>query len=116
VTTHGSIDWYCCPRFDSPSVFASLLDSERGGRLQVRPAVDDFVVKQLYIPDTAVLVTRFMTEAGVGELLDFMPPAGSVVSDRHRLVRLMRCVRGRSASPWISRPASTTAVSSTRPT
>jgi GH15 family glucan-1,4-alpha-glucosidase len=97
VTTDGSIDWYCCPRFDSPSVFASLLDSSRGGHFQVRPTEGDYVSRQLYLPDTAVLVTRFMTEDGVGELLDFMPPAGSRVSDNHRIVRLMRCVRGRVA-------------------
>ena len=94
VTTDGSIDWFCCPRFDSPSVFASLLDSSQGGRFQVRPIEDDYVVKQLYLPDTAVLITRFMTDSGVGELLDFMPVAGHEVTDNHRLVRLMRCVRG----------------------
>ena len=94
VTTDGSIDWFCCPRFDSPSVFGSLLDCKQGGRFQVRPIDDDYVVKQLYLPDTAVLVTRFMTNDGVGELLDFMPPTGREVSDNHRLVRLMRCVRG----------------------
>jgi GH15 family glucan-1,4-alpha-glucosidase len=95
VTTDGSIDWFCCPRFDSASVFASLLDRSRGGRFQVRPTEDDYVSKQLYLPDTAVLVTRFMTENGVGELLDFMPPIAGDASDNHRIVRLMRCVRGR---------------------
>jgi len=95
VTTNGSIDWYCCPRFDSPSVFGSLLDIRRGGRFQVRPATGDYSIKQFYLPGTAVLVTRYMTEAGVGELLDFMPPAGSNPSPRHAVVRVMRCVRGR---------------------
>ena len=94
VTTQGTIDWYCCPRFDSPSVFASLLDSEKGGHFSITPAVEDYTTKQLYLPDTAVLVTRFMTKGGVGELLDFMPPTGRQVTDTHRLVRLMRCVRG----------------------
>jgi pentatricopeptide repeat protein len=95
VSTDGSIDWFCCPRFDSPSVFGSLLDAARGGHFRIRPAGSDYVVKQLYLPDTAVLVTRFMTDAGVGELLDFMPPTGRQATDNHRLVRLMRCVRGR---------------------
>ena len=94
VTTDGSIDWYCCPRFDSPSVFGSLLDTGKGGHFRIRPTADDYVVKQLYLPDTAVLVTRFMTQDGVGELLDFMPPTGTQATDNHRLVRLMRCVRG----------------------
>ena len=95
VTTDGSIDWYCCPRFDSPSVFGSLLDVNRGGHFRIRPLSDDYVAKQLYLPDTAVLVTRFMTHDGVGELLDFMPPTGQQATDNHRVVRLMRCVRGR---------------------
>jgi GH15 family glucan-1,4-alpha-glucosidase len=95
VTTDGSIDWYCCPRFDSPSVFGSLLDIGKGGHFRIRPTADDYVVRQLYLPDTAVLVTRFMTHDGVGELLDFMPPTGKQATDNHRLVRLMRCVRGR---------------------
>ena len=95
VTTDGSIDWFCCPRFDSPSVFGSLLDAGKGGHFRIRPIAEDYVVKQLYLPDTAVLVTRFMTEDGVGELLDFMPPTGRQATDNHRVVRLMRCVRGR---------------------
>ena len=95
VSTDGSIDWFCCPRFDSPSVFGSLLDAGKGGHFRIRPVAKDYVVKQLYLPDTAVLVTRFMTEDGVGELLDFMPPTGRQATDNHRLVRLMRCVRGR---------------------
>jgi GH15 family glucan-1,4-alpha-glucosidase len=94
VTTDGSIDWFCAPRFDSPSIFGSLLDHGRGGHFRVRPTVDAFTGKQLYFPDTAVLITRFMTEAGVGEVVDFMPVTGTVTSSRHRLVRMVRCVRG----------------------
>ncbi|MGN6132775.1 MAG: trehalase-like domain-containing protein, partial [Nocardioidaceae bacterium] len=97
VSTDGSIDWFCAPRFDSPSIFGALLDRERGGRFMVRPTLEAFTSKQMYFPDTAVLVTRFMTEAGVGEVVDFMPVAGAVASSRHRLVRLVRCVRGRMA-------------------
>jgi len=95
VSTDGSVDWYCCPRFDSPSVFGALLDAERGGHFLLRPPGDDHVVTQLYLPDTAVLITRFLTQAGVGEVIDFMPPTGRTATDRHRLVRVMRCVRGR---------------------
>jgi GH15 family glucan-1,4-alpha-glucosidase len=96
VATDGTIDWFCAPRFDSPSVFGALLDHERGGHCRVRPTVEVFTAKQLYFPDTAILVTRFMTEAGVGEVIDFMPvTGGEVVSGTHRLVRIMRCVRGR---------------------
>ena len=77
VTTGGSIDWFCCPRFDSPSVFGALLDEERGGHFRVRPAHGTYTSKQLYHPDTAMLITRFLTEDGVGEVVDLMPvPTG----------------------------------------
>jgi GH15 family glucan-1,4-alpha-glucosidase len=96
VSTDGSIDWFCAPRFDSPSIFGALLDHEKGGHFRVRPTVEAFTSKQLYFPDTAVLVTRFMTEAGVGEVVDFMPAASSAVAtDTHRIVRIVRCVRGK---------------------
>ena len=72
VTTDGTVDWFCCPRFDSPSVFASLLDERKGGHFALH-AVDDCVTKQMYLPDTAVLVTRFMSDKGVAEVMDFMP-------------------------------------------
>jgi GH15 family glucan-1,4-alpha-glucosidase len=94
VTTDGTVDWFCCPRFDSPSVFASLLDADRGGYFRVAPATDHYVTRQLYFPDTAMLITRFMTEEGVGEVTDFMPIAGTQATDRHRLVRHLRVVRG----------------------
>ncbi|MEU3844566.1 glycoside hydrolase family 15 protein [Streptomyces sp. NPDC028635] len=94
VTTEGVVDWFCSPRFDSPSVFGALLDQEKGGHCTVRPAHRTHATKQLYLPDTAVLVTRFMTEAGAGEVVDFMPVTGTTVTPRHRLVRLVRCVRG----------------------
>ncbi|GHD87324.1 glycoside hydrolase family 15 protein [Streptomyces naganishii] len=94
VTTDGTVDWLCMPRFDSPSVFGSLLDKDKGGHCTVRPLHPTYATKQLYLPDTAILVTRFMTEAGAGEVLDFMPVTGTTVTERHRLVRMVRCVRG----------------------
>ena len=97
VTTDGCIDWFCCPRFDAPSVFASLLDRDQGGRFRIAADSPDRVVRQLYFPDTAILITRFMTTDGVGEVIDFMPVEDSHhASDRHRLVRVLRCVRGRT--------------------
>ncbi|KJY23047.1 MULTISPECIES: glycoside hydrolase family 15 protein [Streptomyces] len=94
VTTDGTIDWFCCPRFDSPSVFGALLDREKGGHFRVAPLNTTYTTKQLYLPDTAVLVTRFMTESGAGEVVDFMPPTGRTATDRHSIVRMLRCVRG----------------------
>jgi GH15 family glucan-1,4-alpha-glucosidase len=94
VSTDGTVDWFCCPRFDSPSVFASLLDAERGGYFRISPDTNDYVSRQLYFPGTAMLITRFMTPDGVGEVTDFMPIAGTRPTDKHRLVRLLRTVRG----------------------
>jgi GH15 family glucan-1,4-alpha-glucosidase len=95
VGTDGTIDWFCFPRFDSPSVFASLLDAERGGYFRIRPSAGDYVTRQLYLPNTAILITRFLTEDGVGEVIDFMPVIEGEATDRHRLARLVRVVRGR---------------------
>ncbi len=94
VTTDGTVDWFCCPRFDSPSVFASLLDADRGGYCRVAPDTASYVSRQLYFPDTAMLITRFLTEDGVGEVTDFMPIAGREATNRHRLVRQLKVVRG----------------------
>ncbi len=94
VATDGTIDWFCCPRFDSPSVFASLLDADKGGYFRITPDARECVTKQLYFPDTAMLITRFMTEDGVGEVTDFMPIAPMHATDRHQLVRQLRVVRG----------------------
>jgi GH15 family glucan-1,4-alpha-glucosidase len=94
VATDGSVDWLCLPRFDSPSVFGALLDSENGGRLRISPSEPSHTTQQMYLPDTAVLITRFLTETGVGEVVDFMPVTGQTVTKNHRLVRMVKCVRG----------------------
>ena len=73
VGTDGTIDWYCCPRFDSPSVFGAILDADRGRLLRIFPDCDGWSSKQLYLPDTNVLITRFLMPDGVGEVQDFMP-------------------------------------------
>ena len=94
VTHDGTIDYFCCPRFDSPSVFCSLLDAEKGGYFRIAPASESYVTKQLYLPNTAILITRFMTPDGVGEVQDFMPVIHGGPTDRHRLVRQIRVARG----------------------
>jgi GH15 family glucan-1,4-alpha-glucosidase len=95
VGTDGTIDWYCCPRFDSPSVFAAILDRERGGFYRIAPARENWTPKQLYFPDTNVLLTRFLSDEGVGEMQGFMPIARERADvHRHRLIRRILCVRG----------------------
>ncbi|MEV5437485.1 glycoside hydrolase family 15 protein [Streptomyces sp. NPDC052682] len=94
VGSDGTIDWYCCPAFDAPSVFASILDTERGGCFELSAAVPART-KQFYFPDTNVLITRFFTGDGVGEVQDFMPVTGEgFETERHRLIRRVVCVRG----------------------
>jgi GH15 family glucan-1,4-alpha-glucosidase len=95
VGTDGTIDWYCCPRFDSPSVFAAILDANEGGHFRISPDREGWTSKQLYLPDTNVLLTRFLTPGGVGEVHDFMPLAGNgEATYRRRLIRRVVAVRG----------------------
>ncbi|MFF3327259.1 glycoside hydrolase family 15 protein [Streptomyces sp. NPDC002889] len=95
VSSQGVVDWFAAPRFDSPSIFAALLDHDRGGYFRLAPEDPDAACKQLYYPDTAILVTRFMSPDGVGEVVDFMPPDQTrTATDRHTLIRVLRAVRG----------------------
>src|ERR1043166_6773509 len=70
VGTEGTIDWYCPGAFDAPSVFGSILDVEKGGYYRIAPAGDGWTSKQLYFPDTNVLITRFLAQEGVTEVID----------------------------------------------
>jgi GH15 family glucan-1,4-alpha-glucosidase len=95
VAKDGTIDFFCAPRFDSPSVFASLLDARKGGRFQITSTRDDSTTTQIYFPQSACLITRFMTGAGIGELVDFMPVDNPTrVTENHKIVRVVRCLRG----------------------
>ena len=97
VGMHGSIDWFCCPNFDSPSVFAAILDDEKGGHFKIAPAGDhdDITYKQMYWPETNVLVTRFLSPNGVGEVIDFMPVGEHHTRhNRNELIRRVNVVRG----------------------
>ena len=96
VGKNGSVDWMCLPHFDSPSVFGALLDDDVGGRFQV--TLDgEYAVRQVYLPDTNVLVTRYTGETGAAEIVDYMPvrSAASAETDTAtRLVRHVRALRG----------------------
>lgn len=96
VSIDGSIDWCCMPRFDAPSVFGRLLDSGKGGYWHIRMLTDDDVArKQFYWPETNVLVTRFLSNDGVGEITDYMPVGSSEESRKNRrIVRTVKAVRG----------------------
>jgi len=92
VGDHGCIDYMCFPHFDSPSVFAALLDADKGGHFQLAPILDDARHKQIYIPGTNVLLSRFLANDGVAEISDFMTVEGS--GHAHTLVRRAKTVRG----------------------
>ncbi len=97
VGINGSIDWFCCPNFDSPSVFAAILDDEKGGHFKIAPTGDNqkLTHKQIYWPETNVLVTRFLSPDGVGEVIDFMPVGENHVRhNRNELIRRVNVVRG----------------------
>ncbi|MGD2216985.1 MAG: glycoside hydrolase family 15 protein [Gemmatimonadales bacterium] len=107
VGQDGSIDWFCYPRFDSPSVFAAILDEKKGGHFKICPPdVANLTTKQYYWPDTNVLVTRFLSPDGVGQIVDYMPVG---VPDGGRgsrwLVRRVQIVRGSMAFAVECRPA-----------
>ncbi len=92
VGLNGSIDFMCFPDFDSPSVFLALLDEKKGGRFEITPQFGNMKTKQLYLPDTNVLLTRFLSPDGVGEITDFMPV--EELYDGKELIRRVTSVRG----------------------
>jgi GH15 family glucan-1,4-alpha-glucosidase len=103
IGTDGTIDWLCLPRFDSPSVFCSILDDEKGGHFKLRPEKYSRS-QQLYLPDTNVLLTRFLSPEGVAEVLDFMPIEDGRAM-RHDLIRDVRVIRGQMSFEVDCRPA-----------
>jgi len=106
VGLNGSIDWMCYPHFDSPSIFAAILDDEKGGRFQIAPIREDVNRKQMYFPDTNVLLTRFLSPDGVAEVTDFMPVGEAVGSHgHHQLIRSVAVVRGSMRLRMRCRPA-----------
>ncbi|MGE3780112.1 MAG: glycoside hydrolase family 15 protein, partial [Pirellulaceae bacterium] len=95
VNITGSSDWFCFPRFDSPSVFAAILDHDKGGRFEIAVTHEGVKAKQFYWPDTNILMTRFYAAGGIAEIEDFMPPGLSSDSAwRHSLIRRVRVTQG----------------------
>lgn len=95
VGLDGSIDFMCFPDFDSPSIFAAMLDHEKGGSFKIHPAFAEMKCKQLYLPDTNVLLTRFLSADGVGEITDFMPVEELYTGKE--LIRRVTSIRGEVA-------------------
>jgi len=93
VGMNGSIDFLCYPEFDSPTVFAALLDDEKGGRFAIWPQLSGMRVRQLYLPETNILLTRFLAEEGVAELTDYMPIEKDG-EQPNEIVRTVSVIRG----------------------
>jgi GH15 family glucan-1,4-alpha-glucosidase len=93
VGMNGSIDFLSYPNFDSPTIFAALLDDQKGGRFEIRPQLTNARVRQMYLPDTNILVTRFLAEEGVAELTDYMP-IDSDGGEPNEIVRKVAVIRG----------------------
>lgn len=96
ISTKGAVDFFCFPKFDSPTVFAALLDRENGGTFCIEPKLENLRTKQLYLPDTNILLTRFLSESGVVELTDFMPILAGKKGEiyAHQIIRILRIVKG----------------------
>jgi GH15 family glucan-1,4-alpha-glucosidase len=93
VGANGSIDFLCYPNFDSPTVFAAMLDEQQGGRFQIEPQLTNTRVRQLYLPETNILLTRFLAEEGVAELTDYMPIEKNG-DQPNEIVRIVSVIRG----------------------
>ena len=118
VSTDGSIDWCCFPRFDSPSVFAALLDADHGGSFQIAPIGSIQKQTQWYLPNTNVIRTKFVTDTGILEVTDFMPVASAACrgTSPHEIHRIVRCIRGTVESRCMFQPRLDYARSSDRVT
>jgi GH15 family glucan-1,4-alpha-glucosidase len=103
VGIDSSIDFFCFPEFDSPTVFAALLDPTFGGSFSIRPEMGGVQSKQMYSADTNVLITRFLSDSATAEVIDFMPLTAN--AQKNDLVRIVRVIHGRIPFRLICQPA-----------
>jgi len=95
VGKNSSIDFLCFPRFDSPSVFAANADADKGGRFLIEPLLEEGTRKELYIPDTNILLNRFLSDDGIAEISSYMVVDDDIATCEQALVRRAKCVHGR---------------------
>ncbi|MBV8485541.1 MAG: glycoside hydrolase family 15 protein, partial [Verrucomicrobia bacterium] len=110
VATDGTIDFCCFPDFDSPTIFADLLHPDKGGRFAVAAGLQNSRPKQSYLPNTNILLTRFLSPDGVGEVSDFMPVFDGEVGSEEglrkgaKIIRRAKCIRGEVQFQMICQP------------
>ena len=109
VAINGSIDFLCFPYFDSPSIVAALLDAKKAGRFSLAPVLQNSRPKQIYLSNSNILVTRFLSPDGVAEVTDFMPISLESETDKaqsavHQVIRRAKCVRGEVRFQMIFEP------------
>lgn len=106
IGKNGSLDWLCMPHFDSPSVFGSIIDHDKGGSYSISPVGEEFACQQTYWPETNVLVTRFANAAGACEIVDYMPVGQDMDEDGHyRVIRRVQGLRGEVELKLVCKPA-----------
>jgi len=105
ISTEASVDWFCFPRFDSPSIFGALLDSRQGGQFTIAPKQRGARHQQSYREETNVLITRFLSPDGTGEVIDFMPAPTPGTEGECRLIRRVKATRGTVALRLECQPA-----------
>lgn len=106
VGRNGSIDWFCFPHFDSPSIFASILDERKGGYFKISPILPESKSKQYYWPDTNVLITRFYNAEGIVEVTDYMPVGPDIKNEfDYRILRRVKGIHGRMRMRMECKPA-----------
>ncbi len=106
VGLNGSIDWLCFPKFDAPSVFGRILDDQKGGFFQIAPTEDGLQAKQMYLPDTNILITRFFSSSGLAEITDFMPVEDDIHHTwNHRVLRRVEMIKGSLTFKMVCQPA-----------
>ena len=115
VSRRGSIDFMCWPRFDSPTVFAALLDEEKGGEFSIQPLLEDARTLQIYLPDTNVALTRWLSEEGSAEITDAMRPSRGRDGGDPQLLRRVEATRGKVRFRGLCAPRMDYARAESRP-
>src|ERR1700744_3389565 len=94
ISLEGSIDFMCFPHFDSPTIFAAMLDAKNGGSFRIAPTTGKFKPHQRYLPNTNIFLTRFLGEDGIAAVSDFMAIQPPGPERTHNLIRRVKTIRG----------------------